>query len=533
MNEESKLARGALALSVAGILSKVISIAYSPLLRSILGYDGMGVYGRVLDVFLFIYALTSVGAQPAVAKVVSELTALGNNKGAIRALKISRKFYFWTGTVAGLVMIGLAYPISKMMNSSDVVYGIMALAPCIVITCLLSVYRGYLQGKGNMTPIAVSQILEQFLNVAISLLCAYILMNFSLELGVAGAQIGTSIGALFALFYCIYGYYKRKYAEEALADTHHPSDKKIYRKMMMYSIPIILSSGLQNFGGLVDSANVSTILQNIGFAKKEADSLYGIYTIYKTIIGVPLVLITAIATTVLPLISKARALKDNKSVRSGIRNAFKLALSVAIPSAFGLSVLSEPIYRAIYDNDYGSFMMKVGSFIIIIMTITQIQSVILQSINKFYYVLLTFAIGIICKIALNYFMVGIYELNIYGVLIGNTVWHLIPAIMNHKKICKTMRMKMPVIRLVFKPLVSSIIMVAAIMIAKMPFNFMYRFINPTRLNSIPVVIVLVLVGAIVYLYIMILIGGIKKSDIELVSPRIIAIMPKFMRKKLK
>lgn len=533
MREESKIARGALVLSVAGILSKVISIIYSPVLRSILGYEGLGVYGKVLDVYLFIYAITSVGAQPAVAKVVSELTAVGNNKGAIKALKISSKFYFFAGSITGLLMMALAYPISKVMSSSAVVYGIIALGPCILITSLLSVYRGYLQGKGKMTPIAVSQILEQFLNVLISLIFAYILMNFSLELGVAGAQVGTTIGALFALFYSIYFVIKSKYKEEALEDYHNPSSKKIFRKIIMYSIPIVLSAGLQNFGGLVDTANVSSRLISIGLSQSQADSLYGIYTIYKTLIGVPLTFVTAISVAILPSITAARALKDNKAVKKRTRNAFKLSLAVAIPSAFGLSILSDEIYIILYNSNYGSYMIEIGAFIIILMTLTQIQSSVLQSINKFYYVLATFSVGIIFKIALNYFMVAIPEINITGVLIGNFAWYLIPAIFNHRKICKTLRMKMPVVRLLFKPLFSSILMVLAIKIINIPFNFMYTFMEPSRLNSIPVVLVSVAVGIVIYLYSMILLGGIKREDIETISPKIMNIMPKFMRKKLK
>jgi len=54
MREESTAARGILALSIAGILSKVISVLYTPMLRSILGIEGYGVYGKVLEVFLFV-----------------------------------------------------------------------------------------------------------------------------------------------------------------------------------------------------------------------------------------------------------------------------------------------------------------------------------------------------------------------------------------------------------------------------------------------------------------------------------------------
>ena len=534
MREGSTAAKGVLALSIAGILTKVISLLYTPFLITILGRDGYGVYAKVMEVFLFVYAITSVGAQPAVAKVVSELTAVGNLKGSVQALKISRRFYFWLGTIAGLLMMVLAFPIARMIESELIAYGVIALGPCVLITSLLSVYRGFMQGKNNMTPIAVSQVLEQMLNVGVSLLFAFLLMPIGLQFGVAGAQIGTSIGALCACLYLVYRYLKNGYVLEALEDTEHrANDKRIFKRIVMYSIPIVLSSGLQNLGGLVDMMNVTNRLQSSGLSEVAANTLYGDYGLYKTLYGVPLVMITAIGVTVLPAIARARALRDKKEIKRNIRRAFKVALLIAIPAAVGLALTSEHIYMSLVGNTEGSELMKYGSFILVLMTITQIQSVVLQGINKFYYILFTFFIGIIFKIGLNYIFVGIIEINIYGVLIGNCFWHLIPAFLNHKKICKTMRMKMSFVKLLTKPLLAAIIMGLAIVVLQIPVDFMYRLIEPSRLTAILITIILVGVGGFTYIYLMILIGGIKKEDIETVSPKLIRIMPRFMRMKLR
>lgn len=534
MREGSSAARGALALSIAGILSKVISVLYTPLLVHILGDSGYGVYSKVVEVFLFIYAITSVGAQPAVAKVVAELNALGNKEGAVRTLSISRKFYAILGTIAGISMMLLAFPISKIIESPSVVYGIIALGPCVLITSILSAYRGFMQGEGNMKSIAISQIIEQFLNVILSLLCAFILMGISMPYGVAGAQVGTSVGALAAILFIAYCYVKNEYEEKAYncGVENHLSDKKIRRKMIRYSIPIIMSAGLQNLGGLVDMTNVSNRLLDIGFAEKYANALYGYYGRYKTLIGVPMVIIMAVSTIVLPSISKARALKDKKEIRNKIRMGFRSSLAISIPAAVGLAMVAEPLYIFLFGRTNGVGILKVGSFILVLMAFTQIQMSILQAINKFYYILFSFGIGIIVKIILNYIFVGIESINIYGVLIGNCFWYLIPAIMNHKKICKVNRMKMPIVRLFFKPLFASLVMALGLALVQKPINIIFEFIPMNRLTVIPTLLIEVAVGSIIYLYLMLILGGIRKADIETISPKIIRLMPRFMRRKL-
>ena len=536
MKEGSSAAKGVLILSIAGILTKVISLLYVPFLRSILGSEGYGIYSQITEVFLFVYAITSVGAQPAVAKVVSEFIALEEYEKAERTLKISRNFYVLIGVIVGILMLLLAKPLTKLGNIPETAYGIMALAPCVVITAALSSYRGYMQGKMNMKAIGVSQILEQILNVFVSLLFAFILVQFSLEYGAAGGQIGTSVGALFACFYIIYCRNKSEDEFEEFKGTRRErskSNKQILRRVISYSIPIMISSGLQNFGGLVDMVNITNRLLAAGLTANKAKILYGNYGLYKTLYGVPLILITAIGTTVLPTISRAMAIKDRKEIRRNIKYAFKVALAIAIPAAVGLLMLSEDVYRTLFGSTDGAKIMTIGSFIIILMTMTQIQSVILQGINKFYFVVGSFSIGIICKIIANYIFVGIPKINIYGAIIGSTIWLLIPSIMNHIKIKKTMKMKLPLVRYIVKPVLASIAMAIAILLIHQPAKFIYRFITPSRLTSIPVVIISIGIGIFVYAYLMILMRGISKDDIQKISPKIIRIMPRFMRRKLR
>ena len=540
MREESSAMRGMLILSIAGILSKVISVLYVPMLNKILGDTGLGIYNQSAEIFVFVYAITSLGSQPAVAKVVTELTALDSPRESIKALKVARRFFALIGGIFALLLIIFAFPIGYIKGSTNISYGIIALAPCVLLTSILSAYRGFFQGRGNMTSIAVSQVLEQILNISISLLCAFLLMQIGGEAyGAAGGQIGTSVGALVAIIYLMYSFDKKKYDEESLLvppSKRKVSEKKILRKLIRYSVPIVLSTGLQNFGGVIDMFNVNLRLQHAGFSIPEADALYGLLSKFKTMYGVPLIVVTAIGTTVLPAISRAVVLKDKKEVRRKINYAFRLTFIITIPAAIGLSVLSKEIYTAIFPNNQGYRLLLYGSLIVVLMGMTQIQSVVLQSINKLYFILGTFMIGILVKILVNYTLVGIPEINIYGVLVGNVLWHLIPAILNHRRICKLLKVRISLIKHTIKPIIASAVMAITIFVAKIPVEFFSRFVNNSAILYrgfwILAVIILVAIGGIVYLLLMIEMGGIRRYDIESVSPKLYKIMPKAIRKRM-
>ena len=91
--EEKSSNRGFLILSVAGILTKIISVFYIPMLQRIIGLSGYGIYQNCYEVFLFAYAVTNLGTQPAIAKVVAELSAVDSQMMQYELLKYQEVYW--------------------------------------------------------------------------------------------------------------------------------------------------------------------------------------------------------------------------------------------------------------------------------------------------------------------------------------------------------------------------------------------------------------------------------------------------------
>ena len=77
----------------------------------------------------------------------------------------------------------------NMVSVPQTSMGFYAIAPCVMVVCILSAFRGFIQGQQNMLPTAVSQLIEQVGKVFLSLPLAYIGLHHyhSLEAGAAGA----------------------------------------------------------------------------------------------------------------------------------------------------------------------------------------------------------------------------------------------------------------------------------------------------------------------------------------------------------
>lgn len=531
--------KGFAILSLAGIIVKVLSLLYIPLLIAIIGNAGHGIYSAAYDVFSLIYVMTNAGMQIAIAKQVAEMEALGNHKDAIKTFKIARSVLLAMGFIMGMILIIFARPLANIINYPDAYYAIIALAPAVVVTSVLAAYRGYFQGLSNMTPTAVSQIVEQVFNIALSLLFAYLLMKKGIPEGVAGGTIGTTIGALVAGVYLIKKYKASKIykSNKVLTKDEAPirrfSNKQILKKLFKYGIPITLSSGMQYIGAVIDTAIVASRLVVAGFVddnlRAEKNS---VLSRYRALIYVPLTIIQALSSAVLPAISRAVTLKDRKTVKEKIDFALKISYIVSIPSAVGLAVLSKEIYRILHYN-IGSDIMTYGSIVVVFMAVVQIQTTILQSINKLYIVLVSLGIGIIAKLLSNYFLIAIPAINVNGAVIGGILGFFIPMIINNIAIKKALKVRISLLKNAIKPTVASILMGIVVYISNKNFHAIALLLGNGYVISTIFTFICIFLGGFVYIYGLVLTGGITKKDINSMPSKVNRLLPGFVRKRLR
>ena len=83
---------------------------------------------------------------------------------------------------------------------------------------------------------------------------------------------------------------------------------------------------------------------------------------------------------------------------------------------------------------------------------------ILQGIGKLYKATSYILVGIILKVVINYNVVSIHNINIYGALLGNITYFIIPLLLNQLLLVKTLKTKLSLFKISFKPLISALYM---------------------------------------------------------------------------
>ena len=197
--------QGAFILMLASLLVKVIGAFFQiPLLNMIGGKDSpaFGMFSAAYRVYTAMLMISTVGVPAALAKMVAEATARGREHEVRRTVRVAGSIFIPLGAVCSVVLFLGAGTFASWIKSADSRLAVMAIAPSVLMVAVLAVFRGYYQGRSNMVPTAVSQVIESLGKLFIGLGLAYYAVqhNFSDQAVAAMTVLGVTIGMSAAIF---------------------------------------------------------------------------------------------------------------------------------------------------------------------------------------------------------------------------------------------------------------------------------------------------------------------------------------------
>lgn len=505
--------KGAFILGVAGIIVKILGAFFRIPLGNIITSEGMGYYQSAYPIYVLLLTISSAGFPTAISKLVSEKIAFNDYKGAHRIFKVSFIALIITGIVTTCALLfGAKYIVLNVLKNPRAYESMIAISPALLFVPIMAAFRGYFQGRQEMTPTAVSQIIEQFGRVILGLYLAFLFLPKGKEFAAAGASFGAAAGAILGSLFMaiIYMKHKRKIKKEIKSSISSKEDDviTIINRLLVIAIPITIGSAIMPIMNMIDAAIVMRRLQEIGFTYADANSLYGQLTgMAATLINLPQVLTMALAMSLVPVISHSFAVNDLNSAKKDIKSGVRVALLIGLPAAFGLASLSNPIMHMLYPKEPASIgeILLYLSMGVIFLSLIQTLTGILQGMGKAHIPVINLFIGAIFKVTISYTLVGIPSLNVKGAAIGTIAAYLVATGLNFYYIKKKMKIKFGFVDFVLKPLIAvNIMSIFSILTYKFLFNI---------LGNAIACIIAIAVGGAVYGLVLLFIGGIKEEEI--------------------
>lgn len=477
-NNHSFLMQGMI-LAAAGIITRLIGIAYRIPVNNILGDEGQGFYGCAFSIYNIALLLTSYSLPLAVSKLVSARVAKGEHKNALRILRGALIF----ATIAGALAAGIIYIFGdfiagKIMSLQLSVYALKVLAPGLFIVAIMGVLRGYYQGLGTMVPTAVSQIIEQIINAIVSVTGSYYLLKMGKELaasaenpslpyayGAAGGTLGTVSGALAGLLFLLIlmKVYQPIMQRHIRHDRHQEQEsyREIFTILMLTIAPVILSTAIYNISETLDQGIFSNIMVAQGHTEKETAELLGMFTgKYNTLINIPLAVANALGASLIPSLTATISTGTKKQIHSKIQMVIRFAMLIAIPSCVGFLILGKPILALLYTGniDIPAKMLQLGAITVIFYCLSTVTNSILQGLNHMTTPVKHGAISLGIHLVGLVMMLTVFHWGIYAVIIGNIIFSLSMCILNSRALLKVSGYRQEYMHTFVLPLLSAFCM---------------------------------------------------------------------------
>lgn len=508
-------------LAAAGMLVKVIGLIYRSPLLSIIGIEGNGYYSAAINIYTIILLISSYSIPSAISKVIAQRLAFKEYRNAQRVFVCALLYVLIVGGIASiLTFVGAPWLVGKNTNA---VVALRVLAPTIFFSGFLGVLRGFFQAHGSMVHTSISQILEQILNAAVSILAAKLLIGFVADsddttraiYGSAGSALGTGAGVLIGLLF-MFGMYRlngsiirKRVARDK--SFHEESYKEIFKVIFTIVTPFILSTFIYNCTTVV---NMTIYYHVMDYKKVDAifaSNQYGIFSgLAVAVVNIPIAIASAMSSAIIPGVAASYVKGTVAQTRKQVSKAIQMTMLIAIPAAVGIAVLPKPIMQFIFPQkeslDIASGLLAALSVTIVLYSLSTLTNAVLQGIGRVNTPVIHAAAALVIQVAGLIAILLYTDIGLYGLAAANGIYSLVVCVLNQLSVRKHLDYRMDVVKFFLKPLFSAMVMGAAV------FGIYHglMFLLPVSRLAL---LVAIAVGVCVYGAIMLLIGGVTEDEL--------------------
>ena len=516
-HKESSFIKNAFILSAAAIISKILGAFYQAFLYQSVGSGGVGIYMKGISFYAMLLAISAAGIPIAISKLMSEERAAGRDDVANRIFSYSLKLLFFLGLFLSLGLFVLAPMIAENIFADiRTTYVLQAMAPALFIVTIMSAFRGYFQGRQQMLPTGISQVIEQIARVGFSVgITIYILNSFfgnnSLRI-INGVAFGPFVGAVFALIVLLL-FYKNKGEKIVLLKSSRLDNFKILKRIIWFAIPVTLSALLPTFLDVIEGIIIPIRLMATGFSLESADRLYGSFS------GAVLALVNLIVSTssafaisIVPAISAAIGRNDMMELSRKVKLSIKMVNFISIPAGFGLLFLGEPILDLIFNASDAYRIIQFSFIMVLFIGLYHNTTGILQGMGKTFVPIFSLSIGLLVNIFVLTILISFKSLNILAAPIAYTLTYMVAAGINYFAIKRNINIKSDWYKW-FPRIVLSGFFTGFIALVSYKLFFMIIFgVFGYSVSQLVSLILSVLVAFIVYVVVLVVFRGISRSE---------------------
>lgn len=427
MKEKNLFIKSTLILIGSGFFTKILGFIIRIVYTRIIGEYGISLFTIATPTYSLFLTIATLAIPISISKLVSE------NKGrSIRILTSATTIIL----VINVILIGIillthdfiAINLLKEPEASPILVAFVLTLPFVSIS---SVLKGYFAGKQNMLPHAVSNVIEQIVRLIIIIIVLPMLMKISVNVAVIGLILLTILSEISSIIVFLFFLPKK-----INFNTNLKPSVSHTKSILEISIPTVSSRIIGNIGYFFEPIILTNLLLYSGYSNAYILKEYGAYNAYSlTLLTMPSFFIAAIATSLLPEISKFYSSGNMKMVQRRVKQALLFAFAIGLFFSFLIFTFRDFLLFSLYRTTSGSNYIKILAPFFVLF---YLEGVLTSSLQAMGYAKTTMNIslwGVIIKLS-TMSLLSLCHIGIYSLVISEIINILFVVSLNLKALKK-------------------------------------------------------------------------------------------------
>ncbi|MBB2480601.1 stage V sporulation protein B [Bacillus sp. APMAM] len=506
----SKFLKGTMILLAAGLFTRVLGFINRIVIARFIGEEGVGLYMMAFPTLMLVITITQLGLPVAISKCVAEADTIGDRQKIKKILVVSLTITLLLSLIFTPGLILLAPYLTKVLFTDQrIYYPLVAITPIIPIVAVSAVLRGYFQGKQNMKPFAISQMIEQVVRIFLIAVLASAFLPFGIEYAAAGVMFASILGELISLLYMFTMFkLKKKFKVRRNFFQVVKTGRDALNELMRVALPSLGSRLIGNISWFLEPIIVANSLAIAGITASIATKQYGLLTGFALpLMMLPSFVTSSLSTALVPAISEANTKRNSLLVEHRLQQALRFSLLAGGLSVIILYVFADPLMKMMYGSTSGSQFIKLMAPFFLLQYYQGPLQATLQALDLARAAMINSLIGAIVKLAVIFVLASRPEFGINGAALGIVTSMVLVTLLHFATILK----KIP-----FTIYVSEYVKFAVVTTLAGAFGFwIYEHFF---INQMPVIHLLISIISTSLLYVFLLIGTklLKQSDLRLI-----------------
>ena len=367
--------------------------------------------------------------------------------------------------------------------------------PCIFLSGICAVFRGYFFGKNKMVTNGLAQIVEQITKIVFAIMLSKLFLDFGIVYTVAGAFLGITASEIILTLYYFINFKNnsknrveftkivkyidkiRKTKKVFTYKANRQSFWLITKRMIATSFFVTIQASILPLVSAIDGIIVVPMLVKSGLTNQVAYSVFGLSTgLVASIISLPLVVASSVGSAIIPNIQNSNKKDINNKISFAIKVVwlFCIGFSVLIflvPNQIVSFLFSGSLSAKVFNEvQICADILKISCFGSMYLCLLTLSTSILQGLGKSQIPAINLFVSMIFRFFVLNLLFNVQNLSIYSLAISDILFYGLAFALNMFAIKRNTKIKLSFAKTLVYPTISAIIMAFSIIFSKSIFS---------------------------------------------------------------